>query len=62
MTKYPQVSDRRAKEEARAVCLLLQVDCGKSKTVEKSAREFAVTLAFLLRAHVARERERWGIS
>jgi hypothetical protein len=58
MEKYLQVGELRADREAKAMCAVLNLDFGGSRQVENSARTMAATLAFLLRAHVVREKEK----
>ena len=58
MGKYETVSERRAQREAREICAVLQIQTEGSRELTRSARSMATTLAFLLRAHVVRERER----
>lgn len=58
MGKYETISERRAEREAREICAVLRIQTKDSRELERSARSMATTLAFLLRAHVVRERER----
>lgn len=58
MGKYEMVSERRAQREAREICAVLRIQTNHSRELARSTRSMATMLAFLLRAHVVRERER----